>query len=85
MEINAYELESDDWVCCYSCQKEGDFSFYRKGEAFLADASHYPWNAEANYFCLKHLQDETVISITENNTYKEVTAKQLKEEKGINS
>lgn len=58
-----YELGFTEEVECYFCQKEhfNKRNAYKRGEAFLAGAGHSPCNANANYICKEHLDDDAVI------------------------
>ena len=58
-----YELGFTEEVGCYFCQKDFPLNrkLYKRGEAFLAGAGHSPFNANANYICKEHLDNDAVI------------------------
>lgn len=63
IENTVFKLGFTEEVECYFCQKEqnGKPNRYKRGEAFLATAAHSPCDANANYICKEHLDDDAVI------------------------
>ena len=64
--VEAYALAPQDEVSCYYCMGVsgplfGDVEHYRRGEAVLAEAGHPPYDGNANYICLVHLNRDVVI------------------------
>lgn len=60
-ENDVYDLENDEMVGCYFCMRVGDHRTYRAGEAFLAGPGHSPCDANANYICMDHLDEDAVL------------------------
>jgi hypothetical protein len=60
-EISAFALAAGEEVSCYYCILDRENVTYRRGEAVLADAGHPPYDGNANYICLNHLDRTTVI------------------------
>lgn len=58
---DAFHIMPGDEVSCYECARNGDHTSYKRGEAFLVEASHYPYNGSANYFCKTHLSPELTV------------------------
>jgi len=49
----------DPWekVGCYFCQKNNDFTMYGRDQAYLASAEHRPYDGNANFVCVFHLEE----------------------------
>lgn len=56
-----FDLEDGQVVGCYFCMKCGSHADYKKGEAFLAGPDHSPYDGNANYICIDHLDDEVAL------------------------
>ena len=57
-----YDLDEGEVVGCYYCMREHrNDSKYRKGQAWLCGAGLGPLNAEANYICLDHIDNDAIM------------------------
>ena len=58
---DVYNLEEGEEVGCFECMRQGDYTDYGVGEAFLCGPDHSPYDANANYHCREHLDSDAVI------------------------
>jgi hypothetical protein len=61
MTKEVFDLEDGEVVGCYFCMRAGCHDDHGKGSAFLAGPDHSPYDGNANYVCIDHLDEDAVL------------------------